>query len=83
MHVHRNMPGMLAAVLDVFVRRGLNIGAQYLQTDGELGYAVIDVDGGGGEAQEILADLRAIPGTIRARYLYERPSGLAKGAAAG
>ena len=83
MHVHRNTPGLLAAVLDVFVRRGLNIGAQYLQTDGELGYAVIDVDGGGGEAQEILADLRAIPGTIRARYLYERPSGLAKGAAAG
>ena len=77
----------LAAVLDVFVRHGLNIGAQYLQTDGELGYAVIDVDvdggGGGGEAQEILADLRGIPGTIRARWLYERPSGLAKGAAAG
>ena len=62
---------------------GLNIGAQYLQTDGELGYVVIDVDGGAEEAQEILADLRAIPGTIRARFLYERPSGLAKGAAAG
>jgi D-3-phosphoglycerate dehydrogenase len=72
MHVHRNTPGLLAAVLDGFVRRGLNIGAQYLQTDGELGYAVIDVDGGGGEAQELLADLRGIPGTVRARYLYER-----------
>jgi D-3-phosphoglycerate dehydrogenase len=72
MHAHRNTPGLLAALLDVFVRRGLNIGAQYLQTDGELGYAVIDVDGGGEEAQEILADLRGIPGTVRSRYLYER-----------
>ena len=72
MHAHRNTPGLLAAVLDVFVRRGLNIGAQYLQTAGELGYAVIDVDGGGEEGQEILADLRGIPGTVRARYLYER-----------
>lgn len=72
MHVHRNTPGLLAAVLDVFVRRGLNVGAQYLQTDGELGYVVIDVDGGGEEAQEIQADLRAVQGTIRARYLYDR-----------
>ena len=71
-HVHRNTPGLLARVIDVFSRRGLNIGAQYLQTDGELGYVVIDIDGGADEAQEIQADLRAIDGTIRARFLYER-----------
>lgn len=71
-HVHQNTPGLLAAVLDVFVRRGLNIGAQYLQTDGELGYVVMDVDGGAEDAQEILAELRAVEGTLRARYLYER-----------
>lgn len=72
MHVHRNLPGLLAQVLDVFVRRGLNLGAQYLQTDGEIGYVVVDVDGGAEDAFEIRADLRAIPGTIRARFLYER-----------
>ncbi|MFZ1428843.1 MAG: phosphoglycerate dehydrogenase [Geminicoccaceae bacterium] len=71
-HVHRNTPGLLARVIDVFTRRGLNIGAQYLQTDGELGYVVIDIDGGADEALEIQADLRAIDGTIRARFLYER-----------
>ena len=71
-HVHRNTPGLLARVIDVFSRRGLNIGAQYLQTDGELGYVVIDIDGGADEASEIQADLRAIDGTIRARFLYER-----------
>jgi D-3-phosphoglycerate dehydrogenase len=72
MHVHHNRPGLLAAVLDVFVRRGLNIGAQYLQTDGELGYVVMDVDGGAEEAREIRAELRGVEGTIRARYLYDR-----------
>lgn len=70
--MHRNTPGLLARVIDVFSRRDLNIGAQYLQTDGELGYVVIDIDGGADEALEIQADLRAIDGTIRARFLYER-----------
>jgi D-3-phosphoglycerate dehydrogenase / 2-oxoglutarate reductase len=72
MHVHRNTPGVLVHVVDVFSRRGLNIGAQYLQTDGDMGYVVVDIDGGADEAQEILSDLRAIEGTIRARFLYER-----------
>jgi D-3-phosphoglycerate dehydrogenase len=71
-HVHKNTPGLLARILDIFVRRGLNIGAQYLQTDGEIGYVVMDVDGGADEAQEIQAELRAVEGTLRARYLYER-----------
>ena len=56
-----------------FVRRNLNIAAQYLQTDGEIGYVVIDIDGGADEAQEIQADLLAVAGTIRARYLYDHP----------
>ena len=57
---------MLVHVIEVFSRRGLNIGAQYLQTDGEIGYVVVDVDGGAEEAQEIQNDLRAIEGTLRA-----------------
>ena len=72
MHVHHNTPGMLARVVDVFSRRRLNIAAQYLQTDGELGYVVIDIDGGAEEEEgEIQNELRAIEGTIRARFLYE------------
>lgn len=72
MHVHRNAPGMLFHVIEVFSRRGLNIGAQYLQTDGDLGYVVLDIDGGAEDALEILGELRAIEGTLRARFLYER-----------
>ena len=54
-------------------RAVLNIGAQYLQTDGEIGYVVVDVDGGAEEEQEILSPIcERIEGTIRARFLYER-----------
>jgi D-3-phosphoglycerate dehydrogenase len=70
MHVHHNAPGVLARIDDVLVSRGLNIGAQFLQTHGDLGYVVIDIDGGADEAEEILAELRAVPGTVRARFLY-------------
>ena len=72
MHVHRNMPGMLVNVIEVFSRRGLNIAAQYLQTEGDLGYVVVDIDGGADEAVEIQDELRMLPGTVRARFLYDR-----------
>jgi len=68
LHIHKNQPGVLRAVNEVFAGRDLNIGAQYLQTNAEIGYVVIDIDGEV-DRKQLLADLRAIPGTIRARYL--------------
>ena len=71
MHVHANTPGLLGKVNEVFARRGINIAAQYLQTDSAIGYVVVD-SGATHAAEDILAELRALPGTIRARLLYER-----------
>ncbi|MFC4170081.1 phosphoglycerate dehydrogenase [Teichococcus aestuarii] len=71
MHVHRNVPGMLAALNEVFSRFSLNISAQYLQTDPEIGYVVVDADQVA-DPEGVLAALRQIPGTLRARLLYER-----------
>ena len=71
MHVHRNAPGVLGHVNQVFAQRGVNIAGQYLQTDGEIGYVVVDA-GATREGDAILAELRALPHTIRARLLYER-----------
>ena len=42
--------------------------AQYLATNEEVGYVVIDVDPAGGRMA--LADLCAVPATIRCRILY-------------
>jgi len=67
-HVHRNVPGMLGQVDAVFSCRGLNIAAQYLQTEGDVGYVVADVEGQADDP-DVLAALRAIPGTISARRL--------------
>ena len=69
MHVHRNVPGLLFRVNDVFSRRGLNIAAEYLQTSGGTGYVVVDAEGPA-DNESVLEDLRQIDGTIRARLLY-------------
>ncbi len=71
MHVHRNLPGMLGRVNNVFAGRGLNIAAQYLQTEGDLGYVVVETDDPAIAGESILTELKAIDGTIRARLIYE------------
>jgi D-3-phosphoglycerate dehydrogenase len=69
LHIHANVPGALRRVNDVFTSRNLNISAQYLQTDPEVGYVVVDVEGDVDET-EVMGDLQAVDGTIRARFLY-------------
>jgi D-3-phosphoglycerate dehydrogenase len=71
LHIHQNRPGMLSQVNDVFTRRQINVASQFLQTDAEIGYVVIDVDAGDRDDTRVLQkDLDAIPGTIRTRLLY-------------
>ena len=64
-------------VNDAVARHGINILAQYLQTDAEVGYVVLETDVVGGEGEDLLAELKAINGTIRVRVLYDqnRPQG--------
>lgn len=71
-HVQRNEPGMLRRLNDVFANRGLNIAAQNYQTDGEIGYVVMEADPVGEVSVEILREIRQLDGTIRARLLYEQ-----------
>jgi D-3-phosphoglycerate dehydrogenase / 2-oxoglutarate reductase len=70
-HVHRNAPGMLRRLNEVFLQRNINIFAQYLETDKEVGYVVLDADLAGQSSAEILDEIRALDGTIRARLIYE------------
>ena len=73
-HVHRNVPGGLGRLNDAFAHRGVNIAAQYCQTDSEIGYVVVDVEGRVRDAESLLADIRAIPDTICARSCLSRSS---------
>lgn len=71
LHIHRNVPGMLAKVNEVFSRARINIASQYLETDRAIGYAVIDIDGAERPVSAaIRSELDAIDGTIRTRLLY-------------
>jgi D-3-phosphoglycerate dehydrogenase len=72
MHVHRNVPGMMMKLNDIFSRRGMNIASQFLQTDGEVGYVVIEADGTREDCEQVLEEIRVLEGTLRARIIYER-----------
>jgi D-3-phosphoglycerate dehydrogenase len=70
LHIHRNMPGMLSRVNELFSAANVNIDAQFLQTDAEVGYVVIDISADHGKAAALKEGLAAIPGTLRTRVLY-------------
>ncbi|TDR90387.1 phosphoglycerate dehydrogenase [Enterovirga rhinocerotis] len=72
MQVQRNVPGNLQRLNDLFARRGINIASQYYQTDGEIGYVVVEADETGESARDLLAEIRKLDGTVRARLIYDR-----------
>jgi D-3-phosphoglycerate dehydrogenase len=70
-HVHHNVPGMLRRLNEVFLQRDINIAAQYLETDSDVGYVVLDVDIADHDCSELLGEIRALEGTISARLIYQ------------
>ena len=68
LHIHKNVPGVLARVNEKLSAAGINIAAQYLSTNADVGYVVIDVDHSA--PPPALADLCTVPATIRCRILY-------------
>ena len=70
LHIHRNVPGMLSRINDVFSKENVNIEGEFLQTDSTIGYVVIDVAVEEEHATSLKDALAAIPGTLRARVLY-------------
>lgn len=68
LHIHKNAPGVLTRINTIFSEIGINISSQYLQTNEEVGYVVIDIDVQYSEMA--LARLNQITGTIRCRVLF-------------
>jgi D-3-phosphoglycerate dehydrogenase len=68
LHIHRNVPGVLSGVNQVFSENHINIAAQYLQTRDTVGYVVIDIDAA--HSDVALAKLAEVPGTLRCRVLF-------------
>lgn len=68
-HIHRNIPGVISGINEVFGHRDINIIGQYLRTDPEMGYVVVDVDAPIEAGMGIRKALAAIDGTVRVRFL--------------
>lgn len=68
LHVHSNTPGVMTAINQILTEYDLNIAAQYLQTEGDVGYVVVDIDGEYSDAA--IAALKSVTGTVRCRVLF-------------
>jgi len=64
---HQNVPGFLRRLNDVAEKAGANVAAQFLQTEGELGYAIADLEGQ--LPTDFLKQVESLDGTIWARLI--------------
>ena len=67
-HIHKNVPGILGQMNNILAKHKINIVGQYLKTNQTLGYAITDIESNYGP--KIVADLYAIPDTIKVIILY-------------
>lgn len=68
LHFHRNVPNILAQINGILGDNRINIEAQYLKTNEDIGYVITDVDKK--YNQKVIWELKKIPNTIRFRLLY-------------
>jgi len=68
LHIHENVPGIMAEINKVLAEYKINILGQYLSTDNEVGYVIVDLEEG--YNKEVKEKLRDIKNTIKFRVLY-------------
>lgn len=68
LHIHNNVPGVLSAINTQLSQHDVNIVGQYLKTNDQIGYVVLDVDKQ--LSQQAIELLRDVPETIKVRLLY-------------
>lgn len=68
LHIHNNVPGVLSAINTQLSNHNINIVGQYLKTNDDIGYVVLDVDQR--LSKQALELLRGVKETIKVRMLY-------------
>jgi D-3-phosphoglycerate dehydrogenase len=68
LHIHNNIPGVLSAINSSLSAHYINILSQYLKTNEEIGYVVLDVDSA--LSTQAFGLLKEIKGTIKVRMVY-------------
>ncbi|MCC9168906.1 phosphoglycerate dehydrogenase [Pontibacter harenae] len=67
-HIHKNVPGVLANINNVLAKNHVNIEGQYLKTNEQVGYVITDINKG--YNKQVIHDLKQIQHTIKFRMLY-------------
>ena len=67
-HLHRNVPGVLAQINQMLASHQANILGQYLKTNEQVGYVISDIDVE--YDKDLINQLKKIDGTIKSRVLY-------------
>lgn len=70
LHIHQNTPGILSAINNCMAAKNINIVGQYLATNQEVGFVVVDIKNDIDTTDDLQEVLGAIKGTIRTRVLY-------------
>jgi D-3-phosphoglycerate dehydrogenase len=68
LHIHNNVPGVLSEINTQLSKHKINILGQYLKTNEDIGYVVLDVDKG--LSKNAVELLRKVKATIKVRVLY-------------
>lgn len=68
LHIHHNVPGIMAKLNAIFAKYNININGQYLKTNETIGYVIVDIEKN--YTDEFIQELKDIEGTIRFRKLY-------------
>ncbi|RZK37305.1 MAG: phosphoserine phosphatase [Pedobacter sp.] len=67
-HIHKNVPGIMAKINTVFAKHDINIVSQFLMTNPEIGYAITDINTE--YDKQLFKSLKKIEHTIKFRVLY-------------
>ncbi|MGL4631983.1 MAG: phosphoglycerate dehydrogenase, partial [Leadbetterella sp.] len=68
LHVHKNVPGILAKINTIFAKHNINVKGQYLSTSDEIGFVIVDI--AKSYSKEFIQEIKAIEETIRFRILF-------------
>ena len=68
LHIHKNVPGVLSQINGQLSQNNINILGQYLKTNDQIGYVVVDVDRK--LSKQAAQLLKEVPQTIKVRLLY-------------
>lgn len=69
LHIHKNVPGIMAQLNNIYAENNINIISQFLMTRGDIGYAVTDIEADYDKG--LLKQLKQIDQTIKFRILYK------------